>query len=366
MIVAALLADPHFPELKRYVLRHTGLSYYSDKNEDLAERLARRMGALHAPDCERYLRMLESGVAGAQEMDRLVGELTIGETYFFRQVEHFDVLRSTIIPELLEQNGESRRICIWSAGCATGEEPYSIAIMLEREFAGRLEGWEVAILATDINTEFLARARAAGYSEWAFRATPREIREQCFEQCGKTWKLRPEYRKRVTFDRLNLADAMPALAEMFDLIVCRNVMIYFGTDLIHGTVDRFWQALQPGGWLIVGHAEFDLTAFAKFERLCVGDASAYRKLVSETATPPPESWFTAHELPANDLVESEPPARNELPPAAPMHVAPEPPATTLPEVRELADRGLWQAAAALGRQLTESDPLSAAAHFTLD
>jgi chemotaxis protein methyltransferase CheR len=130
--------------------------------------------------------------------------------------------------------------------------------------------------------------------------------------------------------------------------------------LIHATVSRFWQALQPGGWLIVGHAEFDLTAFAKFERVCTGDATAYRKLVSPPATQPRESCLSS-----NDLVKSEPPARHELPPAAPIDVAPAPPAATLQEVRDLADRGLWQAAAALGRQLTDANPLSAAAHFTL-
>jgi chemotaxis protein methyltransferase CheR len=363
---AAILADSHFPDLKDYVLSHTGLSYYADKNQDLAARMARRMDVLDAADCGRYLQILQ-GRAGTPEMERLVGELTIGETYFFRQVEHFEMLRSVIVPQLLEQNVASRRIRIWSAGCATGEEPYSIAILLEREFVNRLDGWDVSILATDINTEFLARAREGRYSEWAFRATPREIRDQCFEGRGKTWKLWPEYRKRVIFEQLNLVDAAPALAEMFDLIVCRNVMIYFGNDLIHGTVDRFWQALQPGGWLIVGHAEFDLTAFAKFERVCLGDASAYRKLVSEPATPPREPRLLESgllaKLPANDFVESEPPSRLQLPLAAPMDVAP--PAAMLREVRELADRGLWQAAAALGRQLTDSNPLSAAAHFTL-
>jgi chemotaxis protein methyltransferase CheR len=357
---AAILVDPRFPDLKDYVLSHTGLSYYIDKHEDLAARIARRMDFLHAADCLRYLEILQSGLAGTREMECLVGELTIGETYFFRQVEHFEMLRSAIVPQLLERNAASRRIRIWSAGCATGEEPYSIAILLEREFAGRLEGWDVSILATDINTDFLARAREARYSEWAFRATPRDIREQCFERRGATWKLGPEYQKRVTFEQLNLVDPMPALAEMFDLIVCRNVMIYFGSDLIHRTVDRFWQALQPGGWLIVGHAEFDLTAFAKFERVPAGDASAYRKLDSAPATPPREPW-----LPSHDFVDFEPPSRLQPPVAAPLDVTPAPPAATLQKVRELADRGLWQAAAELGRQLTESNPLSAAAHFTL-
>ena len=124
--------------------------------------------------------------------------------------------------------------CIWSAGCATGEER-TIGILLDREFGNRLANWDVSILASDITNEFLTRAKAASYSEWAFRATPHDVREQCFERRGTTWALRPKYRKLVTFQRLNLAAdrAMASLATTFDFIFCRNVMIYFANDLIN-------------------------------------------------------------------------------------------------------------------------------------
>jgi chemotaxis protein methyltransferase CheR len=359
MNLAAVLADPRFPDLKRYVLARTGLAYYADKNEDLAARLARRMSALHVSDALSYLQTLQGGMAGDHEMERLVGELTVGETYFFRQVEHFDLLRGAIIPALLQQNAGSRRVRIWSAGCATGEEPYSIAILLEREFGARLTGWNVSILGSDINSEFLTRAKEARYTEWAFRATPHEIREQCFHRQGKAWILRPEYRRRVTFQRLNLASqqAMLAFSGMFDLILCRNVMIYFAADLIQGTVERFWEALLPDGWLIVGHAEFHPTVFSKFARVSVGHASAYRKSAPDLEPEPePERWW-----PPAPILRNKPlPAA-----AAPVALATPPSAATLRQVRDLADRGSWQAAAALGRQLTESDPLSAPAHFTL-
>lgn len=367
MNLAAVLADPRFPDLKRYVLTRTGLAYYADNNEDLAARLARRMSALQVSDAQSYLQTLESGMAGAHEMECLVGELTIGETYFFRQAEHFDLLRGTIVPDLLQQNAASRRIRIWSAGCATGEEPYSIAILLEREFGAQLAGWDVSILASDINRGFLARAKEACYTEWAFRATPHEIREQCFDRQGKAWLLRPEYRKRVTFQRINLASAqaMLALSGMFDLILCRNVMIYFGGNLIEGTVTLFWEALAAGGWLIVGHAEFHPTIFSKFARVSAGDASALRKLAPGMTPPEPEPWWPS----PPPLAEHEPilrsPSKQPPQPAAPAAVMPAPPATTLQEVRDLADRGSWRTAAALGRQLTHSDPLNAPAHFTL-
>ncbi len=369
-----ILADPYFPELKRYVLGHTGLSYYADKNEDLAARLARRLTAAFAPDCGDYLSML-IGALGEREMECLVGELTIGETYFFRQVEHFDLLRTTVVPSLLERNAASRRIRIWSAGSATGEEPYSIAILLEREFGPLLVGWDVSILASDINSDFLARAKEARYGEWALRATPHAIREQCFERRGETWILRPEYRKRVTFSQVNLAaETSFAVAETFDLIVCRNVMIYFASELIQHTVAGFWDALRPGGWLIVGHAEFNPAVFARFERVSIGDASVYRKPITVGALPmsavtAPEAWTPAPAALQQEEARREWSPRKKTPQTfrhaeAAIAVA-DPIVATLQEVRDLADRGSWQAAAALGKQLTEKEPLSAAAHFTL-
>ena len=156
MNVRTILSDPGYPELKSYILNHTGLGYYSDKDEDLAARLSRRLTLRGVGACGVYLRKLTYDRA---EMEGLIGELTIGETYFFRQREHFDLLRERVIPDLLERN-QSSRCClrIWSAGCATGAEPYSIALVLRREFASRIEGWDVSILATDINVDFLARA----------------------------------------------------------------------------------------------------------------------------------------------------------------------------------------------------------------
>ena len=120
MTVRAILCDPDYSTLKAYVLNHTGLTYYADKDEDLATRLLRRIGAVTVPNCAAYLALLKRPVPATHEMDALVGELTIGETYFFRQREHFNLLRSTIIPDLLRRNREVRRLRIWSAGCATG------------------------------------------------------------------------------------------------------------------------------------------------------------------------------------------------------------------------------------------------------
>lgn len=356
------LLDPAFPVLKAFIVGHTGLAYYVDKDEDLAARIDRRLDATGAHDCRRYLSLLSS--AGA-EMECLIGELTIGETYFFRQVEHFDLLRELVLPLLLRHNAPTRRLRIWSAGCATGEEPYSIAILLEREFQDRLRDWDVTVLATDINHEFLDRARAARYSEWSFRATPHHIRAACFTRHGKIWQLNPEYRKRVVFQHLNLADNNQVFLdeEAFDLIFCRNVMIYFSRELIAQTIGRFWNVLRPGGWFFAGHAEFDADAFARFARVQLNDASVYQRPPAVTLPPEPLRLPAVVSGPER-IPPVRKPASPYQPPAPPvngrLHTGP-----SLEQVRELADRGAWHAAADLGRQLTAREPLSAAAHFTL-
>jgi chemotaxis protein methyltransferase CheR len=156
-------------------------------------------------------------------MDQLVGELTIGETYFFRHREHFELLRTTIIPDLLERNRPAKSLRIWSAGCATGAEPYSVSVLLQSEFSAQLSGWNVSIVATDLNLDFLERGRAAKFAEWALRETVESTRQRCFVRDGNSWQLRPEFTRGVTFRYHNLAGGSD-LAEgagAFDLILCR-------------------------------------------------------------------------------------------------------------------------------------------------
>ncbi len=363
-MTSKLLADPAFERLRDWVIEHTGLGYYSDKDQDFAGRIVRRLAARGVASCAAYLRLLEDPAAGAAEMDALAGELTIGETYFFRQNDHFEALKQVILPDLLERNQVTRRLRIWSAGCANGAEPYSVAILL-RQFAERLQGWEVSILGTDINREFLAQARQGRYGRWAFRETPEALKTACFAREGKEWVLRPEYRRMVTFQQHNLmSDRLPLAGfPIFDLILCRNVMIYFGAETARATLGRLFECLTAGGWLLVGHAEPNAEHFR-----------AYRTVLFESGTtlyqkPPPGESVPAASTPAAAAAE---------PPAAPRRAAPRRAAgkatvkmpraaaqTSVARARALADRGEWEAATALCRKLLETDRLNAAAHFTL-
>lgn len=373
MTAGAVLSDPQYSRLKEFVLHHTGLAYYAGKDEDFATRIARRLSATQTASCAAYLRMLERTGAGQDEFHALVGELTIGETYFFRQHEHFDFLRSTILPALL-RGKIGKKLRIWSAGCATGAEPYSLAILLYREFAAEIQDWDVSILGTDINPEFLAQARKGNFSEWALRDVTLELRNRCFHKEGKRWILAEQFRNKVTFRYHNLAGDGPPPSvdyEPFDLILCRNVMIYFSAERNQAVAAHLFAHLAVGGWLLVGHAEHGGETFAQFELVRGPGVTAYRKssdsgehLVNTAPVwlpLPDEDSVSTSALPHYDA----PPVQLRVDDDAPAPSAPAVAECGLDDARVLADRGDWKAAGNVCRKRLEADPLDARAHFLL-
>lgn len=202
----------------------------------------------------------------------IVPHITVYETYFFRHPEHFAWLRDSFLPglEIRKRAGGKLSITCWSAGCSTGEEAYSLAMTLFDYFKGQ-EGWELKVVATDINHESLDIARHGCYGEWSFRDLPREIKERFFYECNDAYELVPglprlkRYRidtriqQMVTFAELNLSapqwDVSELSARTFDLIVCRNVLIYLHQDAAKALISRFAEYLEPNGALIVGPSE---------------------------------------------------------------------------------------------------------------
>jgi len=206
--------------------------------------------------------------------------LTVGETYFFRNAPQFAALRRQVLPDLIQRQAKLRSLRLWSAGCATGEEPYSLAMTINDMLPDEAT-WQVTTLATDLNAGFLARAREALYSNWSFRETPEELRSRYFTPEENRWRLRVEIRRRVIFARLNLVEDMfPSVISgtcALDLIFCRNVMIYFDEATIRRVVDRLYRALSPGGWLFVGHAEPQASVYHQFEVHNFPNTVVYRK-----------------------------------------------------------------------------------------
>jgi len=238
-----------------------GLQFSESRRADLERCLlsACREEGVWPP--EAYLTRLAAEADGSLAWKRLIAGLTVGETYFFRDPAVFAALERSVLPDLIAARRTEGVRCLrlWSAGCATGEEPYSLAILLDRLLPDRAE-WGLTILATDINLTTLQSAMRGCYRAWATRETPPEIRDRYFlRREAETFELQPEIRRMVTFAPLNLAaDGYPSAitnTSAMDIIFCRNVLMYLGPDVQRAVIARLSRALAPGGWLMVSPAE---------------------------------------------------------------------------------------------------------------
>jgi chemotaxis protein methyltransferase CheR len=375
-----LIFDPGYRRLKDYVVALTGLAYYADKDDDLCSRIARRLAELGLQDCDAYLNLLRDGTHGETERDKLIEQLTIGETFFFRHQELFAALRDTVLPDAIARNSAHRRLRIWSAGCSVGAEAYSLSILLKRDLAPLVKGWEITILGTDINREFLARARQGRYETWAFRSVPDEVKRACFSPCGAAWQLAPQFQDGVSFQYHNLVDhPFPSLVQnlfAFDVILCRNVMIYFSQEIIRHLIGRFHDSLVDGGWLLVGHAEPNVETFRAFRTVNATGAVLYQKARNTAPqplyTPPNFQPLPSAPKPAPSvpwippaITEVRPPRTARPPISQPSSAVRVATAATSPfdEIRALADQGQLEQALRCCEKLLTSHKLNAAAHF---
>jgi chemotaxis protein methyltransferase CheR len=365
------LSDPGYALLKEHLIASTGLSYYADKDADLVRRIRRRMASTGHRDWASYLERLRDPCEGPVEMDALIAEITIGESYFFRHREHFDALRDIVIPSLISQHSATRRLRIWCAGCADGAEPYSLSILLRRDLAYLLAGWEISILGTDINRRCLAAAREGRFEEWSFRATPPDVRRFCFQEAGKHWAIAPDYRTGVSFRFHNLVeDAFPppgADFTTFDLIVCRNVMIYFDPERMRRVIGQLHECLAPGAWLLVGPSEPNMTHFLSFRAVNAPGVTLYQRpgppMREEAQTIVAPAATVSLVSAAGERMEAIAAGLTSGVPAilAPAENGKHTP--TLDDLRRSADRGDWEEAARYGRELLRSDSLNPAVHF---
>jgi chemotaxis protein methyltransferase CheR len=293
------LPDPILAGLSEFVAAHMGLHFPPERWRDLERGIGAAAREFGLPDAETCARMLPSAPLTRTQIEILASHLTVGETYFFRETKSFEALEEHILPELLRaRRGAEQRLRIWSAGCCTGEEPYSVAMLLERLIPDA-EAWNVTILATDINPRFLRKAAQGVYGEWSFRGTPDWIRERYFKaRRDGRFELHPRIRKRVTFSHLNLADDVyPSLASntnAMDVILCRNVLMYFTGERAQQVAANFHRSLVGGGWLIVSPTETSTALFSPLAPVQLPGAVLYRK--AGGAVPPPAA--IAHEPPA--------------------------------------------------------------------
>ncbi len=250
--MSAALALDDVERFRDLVTRCLGLHFDESKLPVIGELLRNRLEATGLP-CDSYLETLRTDSRLA-EISLLAQDLTVNETYFFRNIEQFRVFSAVALPERLAARAGSRRLRILSAGCASGEEPYSLAIAA-RETVD--PGWEISIRAVDINPEMIKKAAAGRYSKWVLRETPADIQGRWFQAEKNDVVLDAAIRASVKFDVRNLAADDPDLfePEAYDIVFCRNVIMYFTPESAIGLVQRLTRALAPGGYLFLGHAE---------------------------------------------------------------------------------------------------------------
>lgn len=276
--------------LSESVAARLGLHFPEERWADLERGLASAAREFGHPNAETCARWLLSAPLTRSHIEVLASHLTIGETYFFREKETLQVFEQQIVPELLgsRHDGE-RRLRIWSAGCSTGEEPYSIAMLLDGLIPDP-EAWNVTILATDINPQFLRKAAAGVYGEWSFRGSPAWLRERYFRRRKDgRYELNPHIRSMVSFSYLNLAtDLYPSLlnnTNAMDVILCRNVLMYFSAERTREVTENFYRSLVAGGWLIVSTTEISNTLFPSFSAVRLPGVVLYRKAVGAETMP---------------------------------------------------------------------------------
>lgn len=300
---AAGWSDPGFAEVVRKVGERTGLVFTPNLRQSVEDRIRGAMADQSIRGFDLYLSALDRDPT---VFAALAASLTIGETYFFREPGQFEYLRNTVVPQLLRDRGPGASLRAWSAGCAAGEEAYSLAIMFrELGLSGSAE-----VIGTDLSEERLARAREGAYSSWSLRGVPEAVQRRHFTRKGRSYRVAPEIRASVRFERLNLADAFyPASAlgiGSLDLILCRNVLIYLDRATVAAVANRLMNSLGENGWLFLGASDPLLLDIVQAEVVVTGAGIAYRRQTRRRSPIPAASLAPALQPTA---------ARQPVPPA---------------------------------------------------
>ncbi|MEM1212916.1 MAG: protein-glutamate O-methyltransferase CheR [Planctomycetota bacterium] len=250
------LTDTQFDKLRKIVYDRAGIHFQDTKKYVLESRLARRVEELEFEDFDQYLMFLTAGPYQMDEFQEMFNRITINETSFFRNEPQLDVFERTVLPKLLEARKATKTLRLWSAACSSGEEPYTLAIQLHRTLGVRLADWRIEILGTDISEKVLETASSGVYTHYAVRSVNPMVLSRYFKQDGRNYVLDPEIQSMVSFQKLNLKDTLAAKRfGTWDVIFCRNVMIYFDEQMKTSCVKLFHNQLNDDGTLFIGHSE---------------------------------------------------------------------------------------------------------------
>jgi chemotaxis protein methyltransferase CheR len=276
---APVMTREQYRLLREIVYEHSGLSFAEDMLYVVERRLAPRLQMHGLPDFSAYHHFLRYDPGSRAEIEAAIEALTTHETYLYREPLQLQAFAEEVLPLLARENARQRRLRLWSAGCATGEEVYTLAILIAR--SGLFTGWDIDVFGSDISRRVLAVARAAAYGPHAFRNGESEALRPWFRAEGPRLHVRDEIRRLVSFGHMNLLD--PAAARRvpsMDAVFCRNVMIYLDLPARKRVVRTFHERLREGGYLFLGHSESLLHITTDFEIVHLQHDLAYRKPVA--------------------------------------------------------------------------------------
>jgi chemotaxis protein methyltransferase CheR len=251
------MAPTDFAQISSFIYSRFGIKMPPAKKTMLEARLQKRLKALNFSSFRQYSEYVFSRAGNDEEVVAMVNAVTTNKTDFFRECDHFDFISSTALPELLREC-HSGVLNMWSAGCSSGEEPYTMAMIFDA-FNRQVAPFDYSILATDVCTEVLERGRLGVYTKERIESIPLTLKQNYFlkskDPANKTVRVRPELRNRVTFQQLNFMDEKYPVRACFDLIMCRNVLIYFDRVTQEAVVNKLTAKLRKGGFLFLGHSE---------------------------------------------------------------------------------------------------------------
>ncbi len=279
MAVTNLTMSPQqFESLRKVVYDRSGIYFQDSKKYVLESRLSRRLEELGLDDFNQYIMFLTMGPYQTDEFQEMFNRITINETSFFRNEPQLDVFEKQVLPKILETRKGSKKLRIWSSACSTGEEPYTLAMQVHRCLGVRLPDWHVEILGTDISEKALIAAQSAAYASYSIRTLNPLILKRYFTESNGSFQLDPTIQSMVRFELLNLKDVQAAKRfGTWDVIFCRNVMIYFDDKMKTGCVQLFHDQLAQDGTLFIGHSESLRNLPVAFELMSIPQAFAYTK-----------------------------------------------------------------------------------------
>jgi len=274
-----MMSPDSFRLLRDFIYSKSGIFFADNKQAQLETRLTQRLRANNLSDYEQYYDLLKYDDPADEELHNLFDSVSTNETSFFRSPPQIEAFAHKVLPELLAAQAASRRLRLWSAGCSTGEEPYTMAMVLSEALGDELANWDINIQANDLSPKALRSAETATYNEYALRGVSPTVRQRYFEEAdGGLLRIIEPIRRLVNFEHFNLS--APATAEHlgdFDVIFCRNVLIYFDEDLKRTVVSRLHESLKAGGYLFIGHSESLHNISRAFKLVHFPGALGYRK-----------------------------------------------------------------------------------------